>query len=143
MSNYNTEIEVVNKNIFKLCEESQLEKEAGRERYRKVSFPFCVYNGVSTRQIPFNDDYLVKALRRVLVHYIIILIAVGDSRLHTGTTHDIAWKICINTLSLPLWKNSGVNCAVFWRKRGKALHYFNTLAKDRKILNLDWWFYDL
>ena len=40
-------------------------------------------------------------------------------------------------------KNSGVNCAVFWRKRGKALHYFNTLAKDVKILFKDWWFYDL
>lgn len=40
-------------------------------------------------------------------------------------------------------KNSGVNCAVFWRKRGKALHYLDTLAKDVTFLNLDWWFYAL
>ena len=134
MSNYTKILESVKNNIFKLCEESQLEKEAGRERYQMVSFPFCVNNSVFTCQIPSSDDYLVKTLRRVLVQCIAVLIAVGDSRLHPGITHNFAWQICINTTSLPLRKNSGVNCAVFWRKRGKALHYFNTLAKDRKIL---------
>jgi len=119
MSNYIKNLETVKDKISGSAE-AQPGTKAGGERYRRVSFPFCVYNSVITTLLsPLGDNLTAlpcKAPCRVLARRIVVFMRVA-------------------TLSLPTWKNFGVNCAVFWRKRGKALHYFNTLAVPVTILS--------
>ena len=126
VNNYTLNTKVVKDKISGNAE-VRPEAEAGRERYRKVSFPFCAYNSVIITPLsPLGDNHTAlpyKAPCRVLAHRIVILMRVA-------------------TPSLPMRKNFRVNCAVFWRKRDSVLPYLDTLAKDVTILYLVWWFYD-